>query len=201
MDAGAKGGLGRVIVAQGSIARVRHLPNLICLLRIGLIWPVVVSLYSGHFLLTLGLFLLAAASDGLDGYLAKRFNWTSALGKVLDPLADKLLLVAVFLVATWIGLVPRWLTVAAVMRDFLIGIGALTFFIGWGPLRGRPSYISKVNTLLQVIYVLLVVIHAAWGLPPPALLDALAWLTLATILLSGFGYVRQFTLRALQTGA
>jgi len=178
---------------------VRHLPNLICLLRIGLIWPVVVSLHGGHYLLTLALFLLAAASDGLDGYLAKRFNWTSPLGRVLDPLADKLLLVAVFLVATWIGLVPRWLTVAAVTRDFLIGIGALAFRIGWGPLRGRPTYASKVNTLLQVVYVLLVIVHAEWGAPPQGVLDALAWLTLAMILLSGFGYTRQFTLRALQT--
>jgi cardiolipin synthase len=180
---------------------VRHLPNLICLLRIGLIWPVVVSLHRGQYLLTLGLFLLAALSDGLDGYLAKRFNWTSALGKVLDPLADKLLLVAVFLVATWIGLVPRWLTVAAVTRDFLIGIGALAYRVGWGPLQGRPTYASKVNTLLQVLYVLLVILRAASGLPPQPVTEALAWLTLATILISGFGYVRQFTTRALHSGS
>jgi cardiolipin synthase len=180
---------------------VRHLPNLICLLRIGLIWPVVVCLHRGQYLPTLALFLLAAVSDGLDGYLAKRYRWTSELGRVLDPLADKLLLVAVFLVATWSGLVPRWLTVAAVTRDFLIGIGALAYRVGWGPLRGRPTYTSKVNTLLQVVYVLLVVVRAEWHLPPAGVLDALAWLTLATILLSGVGYVRQFTQRALQAGA
>ncbi|MCC7464100.1 MAG: CDP-alcohol phosphatidyltransferase family protein [Gammaproteobacteria bacterium] len=178
---------------------MRHLPNLICLLRIGLIWPVVMSLYREHHALTLALFLLAAISDGVDGYLAKRFNWTSPLGRILDPLADKLLLVAVFLVATWVGLVPRWLTVAAVTRDFLIGFGALAFRIGWGPLRGRPTYTSKVNTLLQVVYVLLVIVRAEWGVPPAGVLAALAWLTLATVLLSGLGYVRQFTLRALQT--
>jgi cardiolipin synthase len=179
---------------------VRHLPNLICLLRIGLIWPVVTSLYRGQYLLTLGLFLLAALSDGLDGYLAKRFNWTSALGKILDPLADKLLLVAVFMVATWIGLVPRWLTIAAVTRDFLIGLGAIAFRIGWGPLRGRPTYASKVNTLLQLLYVLLVMLRAACALPPQAVLDALALITLLTILISGFGYVRLFTARALRVG-
>ena len=180
---------------------MRHLPNLICLMRIGLIWPVVVCLHRGQYLATLGLFLFAALSDGLDGYLAKRYNWSSPLGRVLDPLADKLLLVAVFLVATWIGLVPRWLTVAAVTRDFLIGIGALAFYIGWGPLRGRPTYASKVNTLLRVLYVLLVIVRAEWGLPPQGVLDALGWLTFGTILLSGFGYVRQFTLRALHAGS
>jgi len=177
---------------------VRHLPNLICLLRIGLIWPVVASLRHGAFAQALVLFLLAALSDGLDGYLAKRFGWTSRLGKFLDPLADKLLLVAVFLAATWIGLVPRWLTVAAVMRDFLIGLGALGFRIGWGPLRGRPTYASKVNTLLQVLYVLFIMLHAAWGLPPPFVLEALAWLTLAAVLVSGYGYVHEFTVRALR---
>jgi cardiolipin synthase len=61
----------------------------------------------------------------LDGYLAKRFNWVSNLGKVLDPAADKLLLVSVYLVATWYGLMPPWLTIAAVARDVLIPLGAL----------------------------------------------------------------------------
>ena len=75
---------------------VRHLPNLICLIRLGLIWPVLVTLHAGEHFAALGLFVVAAISDGLDGYLAKRFNWTSELGKILDPPADKLLLVAVF---------------------------------------------------------------------------------------------------------
>ena len=76
---------------------VRHLPNLICLIRLALVWPVAAALASGNFLLALALFMVAAVSDGLDGYLAKRFNWTSELGKFLDPLADKLLLMTVFI--------------------------------------------------------------------------------------------------------
>ena len=91
---------------------MRHLPNLICLLRMSLVWPIVLSMAQGAYPRTLVLFFIAAISDGLDGYLAKRFHWTSELGKILDPLADKLLLVAVFLVATWYGLIPRWLTMA-----------------------------------------------------------------------------------------
>jgi cardiolipin synthase len=178
---------------------VRHLPNLISLLRIGLIWPAVLFLARGAYLEALTIFVLAAISDGLDGFLAKRFGWTSRLGKFLDPLADKLLLVAVFLMATWVGLIPRWLTIAVVTRDFLIGLGALAFRIGWGPLRGRPTYSSKINTLLQLVYISLVLLHAASGLPPRSLLDALAWLTFATVLISGFGYTREFTTRALQT--
>ena len=79
---------------------MRHLPNLICLLRIALIWPIVIALERGQDLAALGLFVAAAVSDGLDGYLAKRCGWTSDFGRFLDPLADKLLLVVVFVACT-----------------------------------------------------------------------------------------------------
>ena len=95
---------------------MRHLPNIICLCRIALIWPIVDTLLGGSYEHTLLLFGVAAASDGLDGWLAKRYGWTSRLGKWLDPLADKLLLVSVFLVLTWLGHVPRYLAVSAVSR-------------------------------------------------------------------------------------
>src|ERR1039458_8171311 len=109
-------------------------------------------------------------SDGLDGYLAKRFHWTSELGRLLDPLADKLLLIGVFLVATWYGLIPRWLTIAAVGRDVLIVLGAVAYRIGCSPLHGRPKISSKVNTLLQLLYVLGIIAYAGYGLPPPGVL-------------------------------
>jgi len=141
---------------------------------------------------------IAAASDGLDGFLAKRYHWTSELGKVLDPLSDKLLLVAVYLVATWYGLIPQWLTVLAVTRDVMIGLGALIYRIGWGPLNGRPMISSKINTLLQLLYVLVLVSNKAFGLPSEAWVEALVPPICLTLLLSGFLYVREFTQRALE---
>ncbi len=180
---------------------MRHLPNIICLLRIALIWPIIDGLMGQHFERTLLLFVVAAVSDGLDGWLAKNFSWTSRLGKILDPLADKLLLVAVFLVLTWIGLTPRWLCVAAVARDVMISAGAVLFRVAWGPLRGRPILSSKINTLLQLLYVSLVILHGATGMPPQSVLDAFAVLTMLTILISGFAYLRDFTQRALLTAA
>lgn len=177
---------------------MRHLPNLICLLRIVLIWPIVVSLAHADYERTLVLFFIAAASDGLDGFLAKRYHWTSELGKVLDPLGDKLLLVAVFLVATWYQLIPQWLTVLAVTRDVMIGVGALVYRIGWGPLNGRPMISSKLNTLLQLLYVLVLVSNRAFGLPSQGWVEALIPPICATLLLSGFLYVREFTQRALE---
>jgi cardiolipin synthase (CMP-forming) len=176
---------------------MRHLPNIICLVRIALIWPILAGLLAGRFELTLALFLVAAASDGLDGWLAKHFGWQSRLGRVLDPAADKLLLVAVFLMLTWMGLVPRWLAVAAIARDFMIALGAVTFIAAFGPLRGRPIRSSKLNTLLQLIYVLAVVVHAAFGIPPASVLQALAAATLVTVVVSGWAYLREFTVRAL----
>jgi cardiolipin synthase len=176
---------------------VRHLPNLICLLRIALVWPIVLALTRAHYPLALLLFFVAAVSDALDGFLAKRFHWTSSLGKVLDPAADKLLLIAVFLVATWYGLIPHALTGIAVARDVMIGLGAIVYHFGWGPLHGRPMISSKINTLLQVLYVCAVVAHAAFGLPPGAVLDVLAVLLLVTLLTSGYLYALTFTQRAL----
>jgi cardiolipin synthase len=123
------------------------------------------------------------------------------LGKILDPAADKLLLAGVFLVATWYGLIPRWLTIAAVARDVLIPLGALAYRIGWGAVNFRPMISSKINTLFQVLYTLAVVAHAAFGLPPESILEALAVVTFATVLISGGAYVFDFTRRALQVAS
>jgi cardiolipin synthase (CMP-forming) len=175
---------------------VRHLPNLISLIRLALIWPIASALQAGQQLPALGLFVAAAVSDGLDGYLAKRFNWTSELGKFLDPLADKLLLATVFVESAWLGLIPWWLTAAVVARDVLIGLGALVYRVWFGELRGRPTIISKINTAAQLVYVVLVMLRAAFGMPPRELLDAGAILTLTTTVISGLGYVITFTQRA-----
>ena len=180
---------------------MRHLPNIISLARIALILPILASLLAGQYERTLVLFLIAAISDGLDGWLAKRYGWTSRLGKMLDPAADKLLLVGVFLVLTWLGMIPRWLAIAAITRDFMIGIGAFVYKLGFGPLHGRPLLSSKLNTLLQLVYVLLVVVHAAIGQPPASVLQALAVATLLTVLYSGASYVREFGARALEPRA
>lgn len=175
---------------------MRHLPNLICLVRLGLIWPVTHALYNGRYTLALALFVLAAISDGLDGYLAKRFNWISDLGRILDPAADKLLLVTVFVESTWLGLVPWWVTAAAVARDVMIASGALVYRLWFGPLRGRPTIVSKVNTGAQLLYLMAVMLGAAAGFPPSYILQALALAVLATTTVSGLNYVQAFTRRA-----
>jgi cardiolipin synthase (CMP-forming) len=175
---------------------VRHLPNLICMLRIALVWPIAVALAAREYPMALGLFMVAGLSDGVDGYLAKRFNWTSELGKFLDPLADKLLLVTVFVESAWLGLVPWWLTAAVVARDVLIALGALAYRLLIGPLRGRPTISSKINTITQLLYPVALLVRAAVDFPPQEILDALAVVVFITTVFSGLNYMIVFTRRA-----
>src|SRR3982751_4904634 len=159
---------------------LRHLPNFICLVRIVLIWPTIDALYSGDYWRALVLVAVCAVSDGLDGFLAKRFNWTSHLGKILDPLADKLLLVALFLTATWVNLLPWWLTAVAVARDVLIGGGAVLYRLFYGARHGRPTILSKINPAMQLAVALAAIVGAATGLPTREVVTVLAAVTVIT---------------------
>ena len=178
--------------------KLSSVPNLLCVFRIVLAVPVVWLLVEGHFGWTLALFFVAAVTDGLDGYLAKRFDWTSELGKVLDPVADKLLLVSVVVTLTLVGLVPLWLAAIVVLRDLVIGIGAAVYQRLFGPLEGRPTWPSKINTVVQICYVLGVVAHAATPLLPAALVTALGAATFVTTFVSGADYVAIYIRKAVR---
>jgi cardiolipin synthase len=178
------------------VKALRYLPNLICLGRIALIWPILTTLAAHEYGWAALCFGIAGVSDLLDGGLAKRFGWTSELGKWLDPLADKCLLVTVFVVAAWAGLVPRWLTAVVVSRDVMIALGALTYLAWLGPLQGHPTLASKLNTLVQLAYLFGVLLFMASGFPPVLLLEVGVMVTLATTVLSGLGYIIEYSRRA-----
>lgn len=180
---------------------MRHLPNIICLIRIALIVPLLQAMVAGEQARILVLFSVAAVSDGLDGYLAKRFHWTSDLGRFLDPMADKLLLMSVFITAAWLDIAPWWVATVAVARDLVIGIGALVFRLWFGPLRGRPTVISKINTGVQILYLMAVILASAIQLPPREVLDALAVVMVITTVASGADYVLRFMRRAFAQAA
>jgi cardiolipin synthase (CMP-forming) len=177
---------------------MRHIPNALCVLRILLVVPVVWLLMEAEYRLTLWLFAFAAATDGLDGFLAKRFNWTSELGKILDPLADKILLVGVFITLAFLGLVPAWLAVVAVARDVTITIGAITYNRLYGDLQGRPTAVSKLNTLCQILYLLLVVASQAAAVSAEPLVTILGALVFVTTVVSGIDYVITYTRKAIE---
>jgi cardiolipin synthase len=175
---------------------MRHLPNIICLIRIALIVPLVAAMLDGKQALILVLFCTAAVSDALDGFLAKRFGWTSELGRFLDPAADKLLLMSVFITAAWLDIAPWWLAAVAIARDITIGIGALAYRLWFGPIQGQPTAISKTNTAMQMFYLLAVILASVSGFPPRGLLDILAALVVFTTLVSGVDYVGRYMQRA-----
>jgi cardiolipin synthase len=150
---------------------------------------------------TLILFAIAAFSDALDGFLAKRFGWQSELGSILDPIADKLLLATVFISLAVLGLVPLWLMATALARDAIIVAGAAAYRLFIGPLTARPSTVSKVNTLCQAAFVLVVVARAAFARPAPWVEAALGALAFVTTVVSGIDYVMTYGGRAVTAAA
>ncbi|MGH8186399.1 MAG: CDP-alcohol phosphatidyltransferase family protein [Steroidobacteraceae bacterium] len=177
---------------------MRHIPNALCVLRMLLVVPVVWLLVEAEYRLTLWLFAFAAGTDGLDGYLAKRFGWTSELGKILDPLADKILLVGVFIALAFLGLVTAWLAAVAVARDVTITIGAITYNRLYGDLKGRPTAVSKLNTLCQILYLLVVVASHAAAISAEPLATILGAFVFVTTVVSGIDYVITYTRKAIE---
>ena len=176
---------------------LRWLPNGLCVSRMLLSLPVVCLLLRAEYWWTLLVFFVAAVTDAADGWLAKRFHWESELGKALDPLADKLLLVSTFVVLSIVKLVPMWLTVLVVLRDLLITGGAIAYRLLYGPLVGAaPTVVSKLNTLMQILYVGLVVYGKAMGWVMPTVLHMLALITALTTIASGADYVTTYSRRA-----
>lgn len=176
---------------------LRHLPNVISSLRILLTVPIAMSLERQHFIVTLWLFGLAALSDALDGFLAKRFAWQSELGGMLDPLADKLMLATVFVVLALQGSVPVWLAVAVIARDGIIVLGAISYRVWVGALSARPSMVSKFNTLVQIMFTLAVIGSQQFAWPPAWATLTLGALVFVTAAVSGLDYVLVYGREAL----
>lgn len=166
-----------------------HLPNLITVARMVAIVPLIWLLVNEAWVAALALAAAAGLSDAVDGFLAKRFNWQSELGGILDPLADKLMLICCFIVLATQGAIPLWLTVLVLGRDFLIVIGATCFYFLIRPVTAAPLLISKVNTFMQIALVLTVLVDLVWPEIPDEAIMALVWLTCVSTVWSGVHYV------------
>lgn len=164
----------------------KYIPNAICIARIILVAPIVWSLLEGRYGLALGLITIAGLSDALDGFLARRFDWRTRLGGLLDPAADKLLMFASFVTLTIIGLVPVWFTAIVIGRDLVIITGTIVYQLFVAPMYGEPTNASKLNTVFQIMFVLLTITHAWVGEPKIIVLQALGIVILITITISTF---------------
>ncbi len=172
------------------------IPNLITVLRILLVAPIAWALLHQAFGLALVLFFVAGFSDGLDGFLAKHYGWTSRLGALLDPLADKALLVTCYGALTWTGLLPFWLLVLVVSRDVVIVAGAVLYNYRIQRLEAQPTLISKLNTVLQILLVLLVIVQQLMPWVGPSWIRLLIYAVTVSVVWSGVDYVVTWSRRA-----
>ena len=171
------------------IAKIRMtIPNLITSIRIILAPIFVIYLINDRFLSALVVFIFAGLSDGADGLLARLLHQKSKLGAYLDPLADKILLIAGFVVLSVRGFVPPWLTVTVISRDVLILLGVLILFLNGTKFKIRPSVLSKMTTCLQIGTVLLVLSKKHFQ-PLSQISDYLFWVTGVFTITSGLHYM------------
>ncbi len=166
-----------------------QLPNLITLSRIALAPVLILLLKNESYGAGLAVFLMAGLSDGLDGWIAKRFNITSRLGSILDPLADKILLIGAYVMLTLLGFVPFWLLLCVAFRDMLIIGGYLVYTTLVGPVQMRPSLLSKFNTLMQISLIVVILGQQAAGVSYPLLTIGLVYAVLITTVASGTHYL------------
>ena len=180
-------------------SRIFTVPNILTVFRMVLI-PVFVSLlFYQRFVLALGVFVLAGLTDGLDGLLARRFNQKSQLGTILDPIADKLMLVTAFIVLSMRTVypqpvpshlpVPFWVTVAVISRDVFIIVGAAAINIVTGFRGFRPSLLGKINTTVQIVAIGIIMFAASVPYGTGYYLPTLYALVFLFAVLSGAHYV------------
>lgn len=166
-----------------------NLPNLITFGRLLTVPITVYLLMQSAYLAAFILFLLAGASDALDGYLAKRNNQTTELGAILDPLADKALLVGVYVTLGLQGNLPSWLVVLVVFRDVLIIGGVIILFLVRLDVKMRPLIISKINTATQIGLAAVVLAELGLKLDIMGAVEMMIYLVGATTVISGASYM------------
>jgi cardiolipin synthase len=195
-----------VLPAAAAVARLDagaplSIPNLITLGRILLV-PIVVWAIASHAMLSAFILLLAAGvSDGVDGYLAKRFKMTTVLGAYLDPLADKALIVSIYVTLGINGEIPGWLVILVVSRDIMIvGAVMLSWLVG-SPVKVKPLLVSKLNTVAQIAFACVVLGSLGFGIEAGMLTLVLMALVAALTLMSVAAYVAEWIRHMNSAGA
>ncbi|WP_373001207.1 CDP-alcohol phosphatidyltransferase family protein [Marinobacter sp.] len=179
-----------------NLHRWRWIPNALTFLRILLIAPFAAALLAGDYRRALLIFFLAAGTDAVDGFLARHFNWRSRLGAIADPLADKALLITAYLMLTLTSVLPVWLFLLVLGRDLLIVIGALAFHYTVGRYDMEPSIPGKINTFIQILVALAIIVFLADLPMQPWVVDAGILLVAVSAVFSGGHYLFVWGLRA-----
>ena len=178
-----------------------YLPNMLTAFRLCMVPLLVWLILHERFDRALIVALVAGFSDAADGYLAKRFAWHSRIGSVLDPLADKLMMVATFASLAVVGWVPWWLVVLTLLRDAVIVLGGTIYHFCFAPLTAEPTRLSKLNTAAQVVLAAVVLLQACCIGPHAPTRDFLVWTvaTLTTVTLVQYVWIWAWRARAVRT--
>jgi cardiolipin synthase len=168
---------------------LQQLPNIITVLRILLVGPLIYVLAKEDYYTAIWIFFIAGLSDGVDGFLAKQFNWKSRLGAILDPLADKLLLVSTMLMLSLNQQLSWWLFALVTLRDLIIVSGAIVYHRALGPYEMQPSRLSKSNTFLQILLVVSLLVNLGLYTLPHWYMLAVLVLVYVSTFLSGAHYI------------
>ena len=169
---------------------LRHqIPNLLTLARIAAVPVLILFLYDGRYGAALTVFVLAGITDGLDGWIAKRFKCVTRLGSILDPLADKILIVSTYVMLVLAGDLPFWLILLIGFRDLGIIAGVLVLNTLNGHVQMQPSLLSKVNTFLQISLVILVMVERIGFIALEPVAEILLWFVAVTTVASAIHYV------------
>ncbi len=138
---------------------LKHLPNIITIARIVAILPLAWLMWHKDYKAALLIAFLAGLSDGLDGFLAKRYGWQGWLGGILDPLADKFLMFCCYTIFALQGIIPLWLFILVISRDVVIVAGASYYHFKIGKIeKATPTLISKLNTVMQILLILVLLL-------------------------------------------
>jgi cardiolipin synthase len=172
----------------------RYLPNMITTLRLIMVIPFLYFTFKENYPPALFIFLIASFSDGLDGYLARRFQWQSKLGAFCDPLADKVLVISSYVALTINHQLPLWFTLLIVSRDVAISIASIWCVLSRN-VEFRPSTISKVNTVFQLIVIVTVLVQLSCHQVPARLIDIMVILTALTTIYSFIDYAICWTIK------
>jgi len=172
-----------------------NVPNMLTLARIIMTPVIVYMVLSGEAWLALALMVVAGITDMLDGAIARYFNMRTTVGAYLDPLADKILLISLFVTLFIVEQVPLFVFLAIIFRDLIIILGAVTYEIVTRRLTMQPSFISKATTFIQIVYVALLLLNMAIVIPA-ILLQIAMWLTFILTCASGLHYLISWTSKA-----
>jgi cardiolipin synthase len=168
------------------------IPNLLSIIRIYLMYPLLTFISEENYIFALYVFIVAAATDGLDGYLARVMNWQTDLGKILDPVADKVLLIGTILILWLNNYIPLFVLIVLVLRDFIIIMGAAFHMTVYETAAPNPNIFGKITTFVHIGYLAGVFIDIIFGANlVNTFIDVfVAFITITSLILYGFNWFK-----------